>query len=613
MAGNEAYKTIKQYFSEDGVMQYRGNKKTVLALTELFATTKPIFSDAPDLYFRKDNLVLIIEHFEFDCYYAGKKGSSFRREEARIQRALETAPMTGNSLIMHDEIKGKASYEDYIRNLKKSFEEHYARIDTYINNLSDQGIIHDDTDVKVMFLIDDVSPLGAHVIDNSVNWGDNAVFTIELGCCREFLDLLSASPKVDYALACSSCSNNRLIWFINRHSIRDYYRHAKNYASMTFVPFRTQVISVQILIPKYRKWSEVLTIINGKDQKAVFDPNGAFPIYGSGGIIGRANDYLCEAGTTIVGRKGTINSPIFVNERFWNVDTAFGITPGSELLPKYLYYFCCHFNFKSLDKSTTIPSLAKRDLLSIEMPVPPLEEQARIVARIEELFSELDAGVDTLQKIKQQLSVYRQAVLKNAFNPCSDFVTFGAITESRLGKMLDKEKNTGTPRKYLRNINVRWFSFDLSDMLEMRIADDEVDKYSIQIGDLVICEGGEPGRCAVWQDNEPIFYQKALHRVRFTDDCNPEFYMYYLWHAAQTGRLVPYFTGTGIKHLTGQSLVKVPVPKVSRRQQDKIVSEIETRLSLCDDFEKTVDQALQQSAAMRQSILKQAFEGGLNE
>lgn len=124
-----------------------------------------------------------------------------------------------------------------------------------------------------------------------------------------------------------------------------------------------------------RKWEDILTIVSGKNQKNVETDNGQYPIYGSGGIIGRANAFLCEAGTTIVGRKGTINSPIYVNERFWNVDTAFGIVPGPELLPKFLYYFCRHFNFKDLDKSTTIPSLAKRDLLAIKMVVPSLPEQ----------------------------------------------------------------------------------------------------------------------------------------------------------------------------------------------------------------------------------------------
>ena len=74
-----------------------------------------------------------------------------------------------------------------------------------------------------------------------------------------------------------------------------------------------------------KKWADVVSVINGKNQKNVADSNGKYPIYGSGGIIGRANDYLCEAGTTIIGRKGTINSPIFVDQNFWNVDTAFGL------------------------------------------------------------------------------------------------------------------------------------------------------------------------------------------------------------------------------------------------------------------------------------------------
>lgn len=141
-----------------------------------------------------------------------------------------------------------------------------------------------------------------------------------------------------------------------------------------------------------RKWNDVLSIISGKNQKVVADPNGSYPIYGSGGVMGYANDYLCEAGTTIIGRKGTINHPIFVNERFWNVDTAFGVFPGEMLHPKFLFYFCQSFNFKALDKSTTIPSLAKRDLLNIEMPVPSFPEQEHIVASIEELFSQLDAS-----------------------------------------------------------------------------------------------------------------------------------------------------------------------------------------------------------------------------
>lgn len=282
---------------------------------------------------------------------------------------------------------------------------------------------------------------------------------------------------------------------------------------------------------------------------------------------------------------------------------------------KYVYYYIQSKGFqekiKAISTATAQPAFNVTKFRKLPIPTPPLPEQERIVARIEELFSQLDAGVETLKKTKAQLAVYRQAVLKEAFEKVSARVLLGSISESRLGKMLDSEKNIGVPRRYLRNINVRWHSFDLSDLSEMPIEENEIGKYSLRKGDLVICEGGEPGRCAVWESDDVIFYQKALHRVRFTDSSNPKFYMYYLWYAAQTGQLKSLFTGTGIKHLTGQSLVKVLVPTAERITQDSIVNEIETHLSVCDSIEHTVDLALQQAEAMRQSILKDAFEGRL--
>lgn len=279
----------------------------------------------------------------------------------------------------------------------------------------------------------------------------------------------------------------------------------------------------------------------------------------------------------------------------------------------FLLYELTHImkRVKFQGRGTTISGITKKQLSDVVLYLPSLVEQKRIVARIEELFSQLDASVAELKTAKERLKVYRQAVLKEAFGEVTTHTPFGEIIDARLGKMLDKEKNTGDFHKYLRNINVRWFSFDLSNLLEMRIEADEIEKYSVSHNDLIICEGGEPGRCAVWDKQDSIFYQKALHRVRFLDNSNPRFYMYYLWFSAQSGQLCRYFTGTGIKHLTGQSLSKVIVPTADRTIQDSIVAEIESRLSVCDSIENTVDTALQQAEALRQSILKKAFEGGL--
>lgn len=126
------------------------------------------------------------------------------------------------------------------------------------------------------------------------------------------------------------------------------------------------------------KWRDVLVIQNGKNQSKVVNPEGRYPIYGSGGLMGYADEYLCPAQTTIIGRKGSINNPIYVNSEFWNVDTAFGLVAKKSLSPKYLYYFCKTFNFFKLDKSTTLPSLTKSDLLEIEIPLPPLPLQEKI-------------------------------------------------------------------------------------------------------------------------------------------------------------------------------------------------------------------------------------------
>ena len=144
--------------------------------------------------------------------------------------------------------------------------------------------------------------------------------------------------------------------------------------------------------------SSVVDIVNGKSQKNVESPTGKYPIYGSGGIIGKAMEYTCLAGSTIIGRKGTINHPIFVEENFWNVDTAFGMKANNQILEdKYFYCFCLYFDFSKLDKSSALPSLTKTAIGNLILPIPPLAEQQRIVAKIEELFSQLDKIESSLQ------------------------------------------------------------------------------------------------------------------------------------------------------------------------------------------------------------------------
>jgi len=166
-----------------------------------------------------------------------------------------------------------------------------------------------------------------------------------------------------------------------------------NYLEQNIINYRTILSKLDLLIKsrfvemfgditergkfKVKRWKEVLDIFNGKDYKNVLVNKGGYPVYGSGGIIARANDYICPAGTIIIGRKGSINNPILVSEKFWNVDTAFGIVPKEVININYLFYFCKQYNFNRLNKATTLPSLTKRDLLEIEINIPDLEEQVK--------------------------------------------------------------------------------------------------------------------------------------------------------------------------------------------------------------------------------------------
>jgi len=174
----------------------------------------------------------------------------------------------------------------------------------------------------------------------------------------------------------------------------------------------------------------------------------------------------------------------------------------------------------------------------------------------------------------------------------------GDVADSCLGKMLDQEKNRGTYQPYLANLNVRWGSFDLDDLPEMRFEDDEQERYGLEYGDLVICEGGEPGRCALWKNAVPnMKIQKALHRVR-THTCLDNRYLYY-WFllAGKTGELDQYFTGATIKHMPGQKLKSIVIDMPPLETQHRIADILSAYDDLIENNQKQIK--LLEEAAQR--------------
>lgn len=152
-------------------------------------------------------------------------------------------------------------------------------------------------------------------------------------------------------------------------------------------------------------------------------------------------------------------------------------------------------------------------------------------------------------------------------------IKLGDISDMCLGKMLDKEKNQGDLHPYLANINVRWGNFDLKNLNRMRFEKSEHDRYGLTYGDIVVCEGGEPGRCAIWTEKMPdMKFQKALHRVRLKEGFSNQFVYYRFLLAGRNGDLEKYFIGSTIKHLTGISLKEVEFTYPSLTEQQKIAA-----------------------------------------
>lgn len=155
-----------------------------------------------------------------------------------------------------------------------------------------------------------------------------------------------------------------------------------------------------------KPWAELVTIQNGRDYKNIIVESGGYPVYGTGGEMARASDYLCPENTIIIGRKGTINNPLLVQEKFWNVDTAFGVMVGNKLHYQYFYNFCRMFDFSTLNKQAVLPSTTKADLLKIKMAVPPLALQnqfADFVKQVDKSKFEIKQSLEKLELLKKAL------------------------------------------------------------------------------------------------------------------------------------------------------------------------------------------------------------------
>ena len=366
--------------------------------------------------------------------------------------------------------------------------------------------------------------------------------------------------------------------------------------------------------------------------------------------------FVCSEGGSAGRKTAIITEDVCFGNKLFAI-----VNDRDRYVGKYLYYFTRYSGFTKQFKllaTSLMGGISAKNFGAIEVPLPSLEEQDKIIRQIEELFSELDKGVETLQTIKEQLIVYRQAVLKEAFegkltsswraentlsNPQYDFDkirrpnelfkdTSGDENEialnlpptwlkARLGEIFEVQVGATPSRRVPEywNGNINWVSsgevrFNTIFRTNEKITPEGLAHASTNLQPIgtvmlaMIGEGKTRGQAAIL-NTEAAHNQNTAAILVSQTPCSPKYVYYFLQMNYDNTRRVG--SGNNQKALNKERVRAIRFPFTSFDEQQKIVEEIESRLSVCDSIEQTVDTALAQAEAMRQSILKKAFEGEL--
>jgi type I restriction enzyme, S subunit len=378
------------------------------------------------------------------------------------------------------------------------------------------------------------------------------------------------------------------------------------------------------------------------------------------------NEYThdCEALIFAAAASGSLGRTHYVNGKFISSDLCFIITPkDQENLPVDLKFYHILFNelkdeiVRNTKAGTSKEAIGLGSFGKYQLPYFDIDTQIEIKNRFvnsevlkSDLSNELNHQVDLVKKLRQQLlqdAVQGKLVEQNLKDePASELLKkikaalrqaqgpkkvkelppikpeeipfeipenwvwcrLGEICDTRLGKMLDGTKNKGEFYPYFRNLNVQWYRFELDDVLLMKFESSELEEYSVKKGDLLICEGGYPGRGAIWEsDDETYKFQKALHRIRFYNSIPAKLYLFYLDLICSNGRIDEYLTGSGIQHLTGISLKKMPVPLPPLSEQTRIVQKLDELMQYCNELEASIKQSESQNEKLLQQVLREAL------
>lgn len=368
------------------------------------------------------------------------------------------------------------------------------------------------------------------------------------------------------------------------------------------------------ILDSYRKpvnSKERLNLIKGKPLDELF------PYYGATGQVGWIDSFLTDGEYILLGEDGApflnpyAEKAYIIYGKTWVNNHAHILR--SKTNNEFLCYYLNYFNYKNYVSGTTRLKLTQAQMRKIPIPNIPSDEQSRIVAHIEELFSELDKVVGTLKTTKEQLEVYRQAVLKDAF---SDFEKKDSIRNLTMVVTSGSRgwakyySNSGALFVRIGNLTHSGIDIDFRDIQHITPPDNaEGVRTRLQPNDVLVSITADLGSIGfVSEKVEEAYINQHIALVRFQNPVQGRFMAWYLRSEYGQKDLLKNKRGGGKLGLGLDDIRDTPVPIVDDITATEIVDKVEEQLSVCDSIEKTVDIVLTQADAMRQSILKQAFE-----
>ena len=345
-------------------------------------------------------------------------------------------------------------------------------------------------------------------------------------------------------------------------------------------------------------------------QKDLEGHEGQYPIYGASGLIGYVDFYKQEKPYVAEVKDGAGNGRVMcLPEKSSVIGTMQYILPNEGVNVHYLAFAMEHKNLAKYFSGATIPHIYFKDYGKEKL----LERTEKEQKSIAEILSKMDSLISLR---KQQIAKLDELVKARFVEMFGNIIrndkswpihNFSDIASSRLGKMLDAKQQTGKySYPYLANFNVQWFNFNVDNLNQMDFNEAEQKEFELRDGDLLVCEGGEIGRCAVWHNEiQPCFFQKALHRVR----CNrqlvqPDYLAWWFKYNCNHGGFAEIAGAKAtIAHLPGIKLKQLQVALPPLSLQNEFAAFVER----VDQQKQTVQQSLDRLELMKKALMQEYF------